>query len=184
MDEGDKKSLLELARESIYSVLDKEEPYLEPYEKYKEGQGCFVTLHKGKKLRGCIGYTEPIYPMYKLISEAAKAAAFSDPRFHPVRKEELPNISIEISLLTKPKLVVVASPEDYLKNIVIGRDGVILKGKYGSGLLLPQVAIEHEMTVDQFLNAVAQKAGLSFSAWKDLNNQVFTFQAEIFKEKE
>jgi len=183
MEEEHQKLLLELARESIYAELDGEEPFLKPYHHLNEKQACFVTIYKSKKLRGCIGYTEPIYPQYKLISEAAKAAAFGDPRFSAVRKEEVPKLTIEISLLTTPKLVMVNEPEDYFKHIVIGRDGLVMKGKFGSGLLLPQVAVEHNMTVEQFLNAVAQKAGLSFKAWKDLDNKLYTFQAEVFKEE-
>ena len=182
MDEKDKKLLLEIARESIYAVIDKEEPFLKPYKHISEERGCFVTLYKNKKLRGCIGFTEPIYPLYKLISEAAKAAAFSDPRFDPIRKEEVPKLQIEISLLTQPELIKVEKPEDYLREIVIGRDGLMIKGAFGSGLLLPQVAIDHNMTVKQFLHAVCQKAGLSFNAWEDLKNKLYRFQAEIIRE--
>lgn len=182
MDEGDKKLLLELAREVIYAVLDKEEPFVQPYKKFSQHQGCFVTLYKNKELRGCIGFVEPLHPLYKQIAEAAKAAAFDDTRFAPVRKEELPKITIEISLLSKPQLLTVQDTEDYLKHIVIGRDGLILRGKYGSGLLLPQVAVDHNLTVQQFLNAAAQKAGLGFQAWQDLNNKLYTFQAEIIRE--
>ncbi len=183
MDTHEQQLLIELARESIYAELDGEKPNLDEYKQVSEKKGCFVTLYKSKKLRGCIGFTEPIYPLYKLISEAARAAAFSDPRFPPVRKEEVPKLEIEISLLSTPELVKVENPDDYFREIVIGRDGLILKGKYGSGLLLPQVAIEHNMTVKQFLNAVSQKAGLSFNAWQDLSNKIYRFQAEIIKEE-
>jgi len=183
MEAKDQKLLLELARESIYSEADGEKPNLEEYKHLNQKNGCFVTLYKNKKLRGCIGFTEPIHELYKLVSEAAKAAAFSDPRFPAVRREEIPKLEIEISLLTKPEIIKCENPEDYFKEITIGRDGLILKGKFGSGLLLPQVAIDHNMTIKQFLNAVSQKAGLSFNAWQDLNNKLYRFQAEIIKEK-
>lgn len=183
MDETEKKLLLELARESIYSEIDNEEPSFEEYKHLNEKKGCFVTLYKNRKLRGCIGFTEPIHPLYKLVSEAARAAAFSDPRFPPVRKEEIPKLTIEISILTEPKPIKVEKPDDYTREIVIGRDGLIMRGKYGSGLLLPQVAVDHNMTVQQFLNAVSQKAGLSFNSWQDIqNNKIYRFQAEIIKE--
>jgi len=182
MDTETKTLLLELARESIFSELEDDKLNLKPYEHLNDKHGCFVTLHKGSKLRGCIGFTEPIYPLYQLVYEAAQQAAFHDPRFPPVRKEEMAKITIEISILTKPQLLQVEEPEDYLKKIRIGKDGLILKGPNGSGLLLPQVATEHHMDTHQFLNAVSQKAGLSFEAWKDLDNKLFTFQAEIIKE--
>jgi uncharacterized protein len=145
--------------------------------------GAFVTLTKDGELRGCIGYIEPIFPLDKLIESAALSAAFRDPRFPPLVQSELTDIKIEISLLTPKELIKVKMHKEYLQSIRIGRDGLILDGPYGSGLLLPQVAVEHRMNVQEFLECLSQKAGLDKAAYKDLKNKIYKFQAEIFSEE-
>jgi AmmeMemoRadiSam system protein A len=183
MHAEDKKALLVLARESIRTYFLDDEPDVSDVKHLDKKQGVFVTLTENKELRGCIGFPQAIMPLYKAIIEAARSAAFADPRFPILIEEELPDIEIEISVLTEPELIKVESPEQYLKEIKLGEDGLILRSIYGSGLLLPQVATEHGMTTSQFLNALSQKAGLTFDAWKDLKNQIFKFQAEVFSEK-
>ncbi|MFH1916497.1 MAG: AmmeMemoRadiSam system protein A [Nanoarchaeota archaeon] len=180
MDAKDHKILLSLARESILSYFSGQRPDTTRAKHLSEKQGCFVTLHKGGDLRGCIGFPYPLHPLFRGIVEAARSAAFGDPRFPPVEEAELKDIKIEISVLSVPEEVKVARAEEYLARIKIGRDGLILKGTYGSGLLLPQVATENGFTQAQFLNCLSQKAGLPFTAWKDLSNKIYTFQAEIF----
>ena len=182
MREEDKQGLLKLARESIQTYFDKLEPNVSDIKHFDKEQGVFVTLKKSGELRGCVGFPQAVMPLYKAVIDAARSAAFNDSRFRPLEKKELSNITIEMSVLTEPELIKVEKSEDYIKKIKIGEDGLILRSIYGSGLLLPQVATEHGMTAAQFLNALSQKAGLPFDAWKNLKNQIFKFQAEVFSE--
>ncbi|MEM4260054.1 MAG: AmmeMemoRadiSam system protein A [Candidatus Woesearchaeota archaeon] len=182
MHNQDKKLLLELARKSIETVFTKKQLDLDKYEHINQKSGCFVTLKLYNNLRGCIGYVEPIYPLYRLIANAAVNAAFRDPRFPELKHEELEKIKIEISVLTKPEQISVNNPIEYLKKISIGKDGLIIKGIYGSGLLLPQVATEYNMDVKEFLECLSQKAGLDKNAWMNPKNKIFKFRAEIFSE--
>jgi AmmeMemoRadiSam system protein A len=185
MNEKDKELLLELARESIKTYFEGKKPRLDEVKHLFEKRGVFVTLHdKNGKLRGCIGYPSPIYSLYTAIVEASRSAAFHDPRFPPLKRDELENTRIEISVLSIPELILVSHPNEYSKKISVGKDGLIMEGSYGSGLLLPQVATENQFNAQQFLNALGQKAGLSFNAWKDIRNKIYKFQAEVFSEKE
>jgi len=142
----------------------------------------FVTLNIDGELRGCIGFPEPVLPLYEAVIESARSAAFSDPRFMPLSKEEFDKVHIELSVLTVPELIKVKKSEDYLNKIKIGSDGLIIRGEYGSGLLLPQVFTEYKCNPKKALEMTCQKAGLSSDAWKDLKNKIFKFQAHIFEE--
>lgn len=143
-------------------------------ESFMEKRGCFVTLTEGGELRGCIGYPEPILPLIEALVDAAISAC-RDPRFPPLDASELPKIKIEISVLTKPRPI---KPE----GIKVGRDGLIIRHGYYSGLLLPQVATEYNWSREEFLNHACFKAGLHQDAWKDEETQIFAFQAEVFSE--
>jgi AmmeMemoRadiSam system protein A len=178
----DGKLLLALARKSIEAHFSKEKVDLSRYDRFKDKQGAFVTLHKDGELRGCIGFPYPVYPLKDAIFECARAAAFDDPRFHPLDKSELKSIQIEISVLTVPEEMTVKKPEEYLKKIKISEDGLIIKGQYGSGLLLPQVFTEYSCTPEQALEMTCQKAGLSRDSWRSLSNKFSKFQAQIFRE--
>lgn len=182
----DAKILIKLARDSIISGYDDKlvEASSEIRKQFAEAQGAFVTLTIEGKLRGCIGYTEAIFPLYETIIRTAKAAAFQDPRFPKLQKEEYSNVEVEISVLTIPELIKVNKPEDYLAQIKIGEDGLIIKGTRGQGLLLPQVFTEHNCTPQTALEMTCQKAGLSNYDWRDLNNNIYKFQAQIFKEED
>lgn len=182
MLKADKKLLLSLARESIMTYFEGKEPNISKVKHLHEKHGVFVTLHEDGELRGCIGYPRPSHPLYFAVIEASRGAAFGDPRFPPLIRSEMSKIHIEISVLTEPKPILVKSPDEYAKHIRIGKDGLIIESDIGSGLLLPQVATEHHFTPVQFLNCLSQKAGLPFSAWKDLDNRILSFQAEIFSE--
>ncbi|MFH1589945.1 MAG: AmmeMemoRadiSam system protein A [archaeon] len=182
MEEQDKHALLKLARDSIETYFKHKQPDISSVLHLNREQGAFVTLHKNNDLRGCIGYVESIMPLFKVIIEAARASALNDPRFPMVTPDELRNIKIEISVLTVPEEIKVKDPKEYKEKIKLGEDGLIIRGPNGSGLLLPQVATEHHMTLSQFLNSLCQKASLSFTAWEDLNNKIYKFQAEVFSE--
>ncbi|MGM5484985.1 MAG: AmmeMemoRadiSam system protein A [Nanobdellota archaeon] len=186
ISDEDKKKLLNHARASINSFFDHKE-VVTPQdldEVLSRKSGVFVTLKKNGELRGCIGYTEPFYPLMEGVKNAAHAAAFNDPRFDPVEKEELDKINIEISVLTEPELLEAENPEDYPKNIRIGTDGLILKAKDGrGGLLLPQVAEEQGWDAKQFLEHLGKKASINKDAWKNPANDIYRFQVEHFDEK-
>ena len=101
-----------------------------------------------------------------------------------VSKKEFEKVNIEVSVLTVPHLIEVRNPEDYINNIKVGRDGLIIKGTFESGLLLPQVAVEYNWDPTTFLNQTCVKAGLDANAWRDFDNiRVYSFQSEVFKEQ-
>jgi uncharacterized protein (TIGR00296 family) len=179
------KRLLNLARQSIESYFSKQDTDLSQFKdnpKFNKEQGVFVTLNKNDNLRGCIGFPYPTTKLYKAIFEAARSAAFEDPRFPNVEESELKDIKIDISVLTVPEEMT-GQPEDYPKNINIGEDGLIIKTPMTSGLLLPQVFTEYKSTPEQALAMTCQKAGLPGDAWKEKETKVLKFQAQIFEEK-
>ncbi len=182
----DKKKLLELARKSIETGFSRGRLKIdeEIKKKFSKKQGAFVTLTEGGRLRGCIGYPEPILPLYEAIINAARAAAFEDPRFEPLREEELNKIKIEVSILTVPELIKVKHPLEYLEKIKIGEDGLIIRGPFGSGLLLPQVFVEYKATPQMALEMLCEKAGLPRNTWQNPMYKIYKFQAEVFSEKE
>ena len=150
---------------------------------FQEKRGVFVTLenHPERDLRGCIGYPEPVYPLGAAIMRAAEAACH-DPRFPTLRKNELPKIVVEVSILTPPEEIKVKDRKQLPSIIRVGVDGLIMeKGPY-RGLLLPQVPVEWGWDVTTFLEQTCIKAGLTPDRWLDLNCHVYRFQAEIFTE--
>jgi len=151
---------------------------------FQEKRGVFVTLenYPGRDLRGCIGYPEPVYPLGAAIMRAAEAACH-DPRFPHLRKSELPNIVVEVSILTPPEEIKVKDRKE-LPNIVrVGVDGLIMEKGPFRGLLLPQVPIEWEWDAVTFLDQTCIKAGLTADRWLDPTCHVYRFQAEIFSEE-
>ena len=153
-------------------------------KKFREKSGAFVTIltYPDRDLRGCIGIPEPIYDLKTSVIESAKSAT-RDPRFPPLTREELPNIIIEVTILTPPRLVEVRSPKEYLEKIKIGRDGLIIEKGFYRGLLLPQVPVEWEWDVEEFLSQTCIKAGLPPDAWIDDDTKVYSFQGQIFAKK-
>jgi AmmeMemoRadiSam system protein A len=140
--------------------------------------GAFVTLTKHGELRGCIGYITSEKSLYETVNDAAHAAAFQDGRFPRVRSEELPQIRIEISVL---------SPLSKIRGvgeIQVGKHGILLRKGYSSGLLLPQVATEYGWDRDTFLSHTCLKAGLPSDCWKQPGIGIEIFTAVIFAEGE
>ncbi|MBR9677392.1 TIGR00296 family protein [Candidatus Woesearchaeota archaeon] len=178
------KKLLVLARQSIKNALDSEVLDLNDYVEFSQSCGVFVTIKQHGELRGCIGYPQAIYPLREAVSKAAMAAAFEDPRFESLKKEDFDSLKFEVSVLTAPKLVEHHSSLDIPNKIIIGVDGLIVKKGHYSGLLLPQVATEQKWDAEQFLAFTCQKAGLEKDCWQNSNTQVYSFKAQIFKEKE
>ena len=176
--------LIRLARDSIKSGSKNPRVSAAIKREFSQKQGVFVTLQKNGYLRGCIGFVEPIYTLYEGVISAAKSAAFSDPRFPPLDKKELPGLNVEVSVLTVPSVIEVRNPEEYLSKIQIGRDGLIVKGVFSSGLLLPQVAVEYKWDVQTFLSQTCVKAGLEPDSWQDFDkSRIYSFQSQVFAEQ-
>ncbi|ADP78049.1 AMMECR1 domain protein [Methanothermus fervidus DSM 2088] len=186
LSEEEGEFLIKLARKSIEEYVKngkKIDPPKELPKSLTEKRGVFVTLKKNGELRGCIGYPEPIKPLAEATIDSAISSATSDPRFPPLKPAELKEISIEVSVLTKPKLVEVENPQEYLKKIKIGKDGIIVEKGFNKGLLLPQVPVEQNWDVEEFLCNACMKAGLPPDCWFDSETRIYKFQAQIFEEK-
>lgn len=195
----DKKYLLSLARRTLEHYFSASEVLVVsesevPSTGLKERRGTFVTLHKNKELRGCIGHIEPVQEIYKDVIENALAAAFEDNRFLPLTADELPEIEIEISVLTEPQELKYSSTEDLLAKLTPLRDGVVIKKGNRGATYLPQVW-EHFATPnppaggegglrdkEHFLSSLCQKAGLPTEEWRNGGLQVWTYRAEVFGE--
>ncbi|MEG8946679.1 AmmeMemoRadiSam system protein B [Rosettibacter firmus] len=175
---SDKKFLLKYARKTLEQYfLNQTVPLPRNMnQKLKIKRGAFVTLKKLGQLRGCIGHMIEDTPLCTVVGAMALQAAFNDTRFRPLTKEELNQIEIEISVLTP--FTKIKSADD----IVLGRDGVIVKKGNKQAVFLPQVATETGWSKEEFLNQLCYKAGLNAYDWK--NAELFTFQAEIFSEKD
>ena len=150
---------------------------------YSYESGVFVTINDPSGLRGCIGYPLPDKKLFNALTDAAISAATEDPRFPPVKLSEIDKITFEVSVLTPPIEIQIEDPLDYPKKIKVGKDGLIIKAGFNSGLLLPQVAIEYGWTEEQFLSHTCEKAGLSRDFWKNKEAQVLKFEGIVFKEK-
>jgi AmmeMemoRadiSam system protein B/AmmeMemoRadiSam system protein A len=175
---GDRQKLIKIARRSIAAkVTGKKVPLFTPPEaSLTEKRGAFVTLQDEGKPRGCIGYVQPVAPLYLTVQDAALAAATADDRFVPVREEELKELTIELSVLSRLRRIKAAT------EVQPGRDGLyIIKGE-NSGVLLPQVAVEQGWDTEEFLKQVCLKAGLPEDAWQDQEAQLYRFSAEVFTE--
>ena len=176
-----RKQLLRIARESIEAVLQGRRPEVDSAaldETLNRPSGAFVSLHtKDGDLRGCIGSIHAIAPLWQAISSSAINAAFRDPRFFPLRADELPDVDIEISVMSP--IEPVASADE----IMVGRDGLIVSRGSRAGLLLPQVATEYGWDRETFLRQTCVKAGLSPESWRSPECRIERFSAEVFGEQ-
>lgn len=172
------RELLRLARASIDRALSGEPPpvLLERPHPDDPDRGVFVTLRIGGELRGCIGTLTADEGIPSTVARFAREAAFRDPRFPPLSAGEWPNVALEVSVLGAPRRI---APEE----VEPGRHGLILELGARRGLLLPQVATEWGFSREQFLAAVAQKAGLPENAWKMPDAKLYGFEAEVFAEE-
>jgi len=183
----ERKFLLQLARLTLKEVVTKGKlPRIDTAglsSGLTEVKGCFVTLKKQGKLRGCIGHIVPREPLYKAVMDNTRNAAVRDKRFTPVRPEEIDDIEIEISVLTIPQPLAFSSPDNLLKKLTPRKDGVILRIGRNQSTFLPQVwdQLPDKTT---FLSRLAMKAGLPPTAWKHPQTTVMTYHVEAFKESE
>jgi len=145
----------------------------------REPRGCFVTLTRHDELRGCIGNIQARDPLYRAVIHNACGAAFRDSRFSPVSGTEIPDLEIEISVLTEPTPLVVASPQELLQKLRPEVDGVVLKAEGRTATFLPQVW-EKFSDAASFMDELARKALLPASAWREPGAVVLTYQVESF----
>ncbi len=182
-----RKYLLDLARKTVDSVVktgklpevDKDDVP----EEFKKTRACFVTLKKRGQLRGCIGSIMPREPLWESVLHMARSAATEDPRFRPVKPDELKDVHIEISVLTVPKELKYDSPADLLKKLRPNVDGVVLSVGRNQSTYLPQVW-EQLPDKEEFLSHLSKKAGLRPNAWKVDKPTILVYQAEAFEEPE
>ncbi len=179
LSKNEQTFLLNLARKTIEARLcgdmtpsvDRHTPHLD------QERAAFVTLLKDESLRGCIGYTRGVKPLYQAVQELAEFAAFRDPRFRPLQKNELGETTIEISVLTPLRKI------NSVKKIKTRRHGVSIRLGESQGLLLPQVASKNRWDRQTFLEHVCLKANLDKNAWQNPQAEILIFEAQVFKER-
>jgi AmmeMemoRadiSam system protein A len=175
----ERRTLLRIARDAVASALGGCAYDPPPTSvALRAPAGAFVTLHTGGQLRGCIGQIEAREPVDAVVAQCAVSAALRDPRFPPLSSTELASTTeIEISVLTPMQKV------ESIEEIEIGRDGLLIRQGFASGLLLPQVATEWGWDRETFLAQACRKAGLAPDAWRH-GAELYRFQAEIFNERD
>ncbi|HVU47781.1 MAG TPA: AmmeMemoRadiSam system protein B [Terracidiphilus sp.] len=179
LNEHEEETLLSLAHKSVErAVLDRKlyEPSTTNDAMLDQERGVFVTLREAGRLRGCIGYVSAVKPLYEAVRDTAALAAIRDPRFHPVAADELSQLEYEISVLSPLQHVL------DVKEIDVGRHGLLIKNGDHEGLLLPQVAVEQHWDRNRFLQETCKKSGLSPDCWMDSDTDIFCFTALAFRE--
>ena len=186
LSDSDGVFLVKTARKAVTEFLSngnrmKLESDLE--EKFSFNSGVFVTLNNPDGVRGCIGFPMPEKKLSHAIVDGAIAAATEDPRFPSVKTNELNDIVFEVTVLTPPIEIDVYDPMEYLEKIKVGRDGLIIRHSFSSGLLLPQVPVEYGWNTEEFLQHTCEKAGLARDTWKNESVKIEKFEGIIFKEE-
>ncbi len=172
---AERAELMRLARRSAETVVrDRKVIDYTPAGALAQERGAFVTLKERGELRGCIGYVSPSKPLGLTVRDVAAAAAVEDRRFRPVSEKELPLLEYEISVLSPLRRIY------DVKQIEVGRHGLVIKKGYAMGLLLPQVPVEQHWDRATFLREACIKAGLEPNAWQDPETDIFTFTALVF----
>lgn len=185
LTDKDRNALLKLARSAIEAALVKGRRVERPKDispALREKRGCFVTLHKNRLLRGCIGIIEPVKSLVSGVEENALNAAFKDTRFPPLTRDELSAIFIEISVLTMPKILDFKDGKDLKEKLKPGVHGVILSQEGCEATFLPQVW-EQLPDKKDFLEHLCQKGGMEKKCWQDRRTTVKIYEAECFSEE-
>lgn len=177
--EKDASTLLTIARAAITHLVNKQDYQPPPREEksLNERSGCFVTIKQEGQLRGCIGNFQSQRPLFLEVAEMAIASASKDPRFHPLEKHELENFTLEISILSPLEKI------DDIELIEVGTHGIYLEKNFSRGVLLPQIATEHNWDRNTFLKQTCLKAGLPGNVWQDADTDIYIFSAQIIKEE-
>jgi len=184
VSQEDRMALLALARSSITAHLIRDGGVKRPEKAsavLSQKRGCFVTLHKGGQLRGCIGTIEPVTALSDCVEQNALNAAFHDPRFPALTAAELSEVNVEVSVLSVPKPLEFSSPEDLLKKLKPGVHGVILTSGHRRATFLPQVW-DQIGNAESFLIHLCVKAGCTPNCWKNPDTKIETYEAEYFSE--
>jgi AmmeMemoRadiSam system protein A len=179
LSENEATVLLSIARETITSLVLGQEYRPEPREEkaLNERSGCFVTIKQNGDLRGCIGSFQSERPLFLEVAGMAAASASKDPRFHPMEEGELDNFSLEISVLSPLQKI------EKIEEIEVGVHGIYLEKNFSRGVLLPQVATDHNWDRTTFLQQTCLKAGLPTDSWQGYDAEIYIFSAQIIKEK-
>jgi uncharacterized protein (TIGR00296 family) len=187
-DEG--TLLVQLARRAVENYLKTRQHSAPPEglsQKLIQPCGVFVTINtvsnNEKELRGCIGYPYPTIPLAEAVVDSAINAATRDPRFPPVKPQELDHVVFEVSVLTPPQKIEAENPKEYCTKIKVGEDGLIIERGIYKGLLLPQVPVEWDWNEEEFLCQCCNKAGLPADYWLVQGTKVYKFQAIVFEEE-
>lgn len=179
LDRQEKQALLDLARRALTLAVRKRESLeqIPAAQALQQPAGAFVTLHYRGRLRGCIGQLDTNDSLAQVVAHCSRCAALEDPRFEPVRPEELPGIEIELSVLSSPEIV---TPEQ----IEVGKHGLLISHGSERGVLLPQVAVQFHWNTQRFLEETCEKAGLERDSWKHPDTQIQAFTAEVFSDSD
>lgn len=174
LTDADKAELKKIARESILTIFTGRRYQPDSLsETLRQRCGAFVSLHEHGRLRGCIGHFGEDYPLFKIVEKMAKAAAFEDPRFPKVSRQELPKLDIEISVLTPMRRI------HDLNEFTLGKHGLYIRKGHRSGTYLPQVAEEVNWTKEEFVSHCSHdKAGLGWEGWKTA--ELYVYEAIVF----
>ena len=186
LSDSDGVFLVKTARQAVTEFLsngNRIKLEAEYEKKFSFDSGVFVTLNKPDGLRGCIGFPMPEKKLSHAIIEGSIAAATEDPRFPSVTTKELNDITFEVTVLTPPVEIDVSDPMEYLTKIKVGRDGLIVRHSFYSGLLLPQVPGEYGWSVEEFLQHTCHKAGLEKDFWKSGKAKIEKFEGIVFNEE-
>ena len=186
LSDSDGVLLIKIARMAVTEFLSNGKRMKlesEDEKKFSFNSGVFVTLNNADGLRGCIGFPMPDKKLSHGIIDAAIAAATEDPRFSPVKINELNEIVFEVTVLTPPVEITITDPMEYLEKIKVGRDGLIISNSFSSGLLLPQVPVEYGWNVEEFLQHTCEKAGLEKDTWKNEKVKIEKFEGIVYKEE-
>jgi AmmeMemoRadiSam system protein A len=178
LSEYERKSILDLARQAVGEAVCRNRllPEIPKNGIFERRCGVFVTLHVNKRLHGCIGVIDAKEPLGQGIARCAASAALEDPRFPKMLPEELSGLDVEVSLLSTLERI---QPEE----IEIGKHGLMVEQDFRRGLLLPQVATEHHLDKERFLQETCRKAGLRADAWKSPGALIYGFTCEIVAEQ-
>jgi len=191
LEEEEAVFLVKLARKAVERNL-KDGSIISPpdgiSENLQEPRGVFVTINAitggRRRLRGCIGFPYPIYPLARAVIEAAVESATRDPRFPLLSIDELEHVVFEVSVLTPPQLIKVSSPREYPSKVNVGVDGLIVERGFSKGLLLPQVPIEWGWDSEEFLSQCCMKAGLTPDCWVLEGTKIYKFSCVLAIELE
>ena len=184
ISDEDGKVLVKMARSVVTEYITNNNKVFDQAfeEKFSFDAGVFVTINDKSGLRGCIGFPLAVKKLSDALSDAAIAAATDDPRFPSIAQNELNDLVFEVTVLSETEEISSNSPNEIIHAIKIGRDGLIVEKDFQSGLLLPQVPVEQNWNVENFLNHTCHKAGLPNDSWKDKTTKISKFQGVIFRE--